>query len=261
MVPKKLKSAKKQKVDVPEIEIATAAIHDLTAIALDQDNILNPSDPPPLSTEDIFHPSGSPLTHQPQKSAAAYSPTKAKLQRKIKLLQQKLRRRDKKIVDLNSMLTVAQKMCIMSSDTADMLKDTFGEVPFDVLVHQIQNNKKKPKARRYTASMKEFTLTLYFYSPRSYNFLRKKICLPHPAMLSTWVSTANCFPGFLDEAHAYIKSIAEQQETAFDCALIIDSMSIRKQILWDKSRNKYAGYVECAGIVEEPEPSVASEAL
>ena len=163
MVPKKLKSAKKQKVDVPEIEIATAAIHDLAAIALDQDNILNPSDPPPLSTEDIFHPSGSPLTHQPQKSAAAYSPTKAKLRRKIKLLQQKLRRRDKKIVDLNSMLTVAQKMCDMSSGTTDMLKDT--------------------------------------------------------------------------------------------------SMSIRKQILWDKSRNKYAGYVECAGIVEEPEPSVASEAL
>ncbi|KAG8173648.1 hypothetical protein JTE90_025292 [Oedothorax gibbosus] len=85
--------------------------------------------------------------------------------------------------------------------------------------------------------------------------------LPHPAMLRTWVSTANCFPGFLDESHAYIKSIAEQQETALDCALIIDSMSIRKQILWDKSRSKYAGYVECAGIVEGSEPSVASEAL
>lgn len=47
----------------------------------------------------------------------------------------------------------------------------------------------------------------------------------------------------------------------FDCALIIDSMSIRKQIIRDKARIKYAGYVECAGIIDGKEECLASEAL
>ncbi|KAG8185131.1 hypothetical protein JTE90_006334 [Oedothorax gibbosus] len=152
-------------------------------------------------------------------------------------------------------------MCDMSSDTSDLLKDTFGEVPFDILVHQVQNNKRRPKGRRYTASMKEFALDFVLLFPTFLQLLKKENEPSTSSHVENMVSTANCFPGFLDEAHAYIKSIAEQQETALDCALIIDSMSIRKQILWDKSRSKYAGYVECAGIVEGSEPSVASEAL
>lgn len=54
-------------------------------------------------------------------------------------------------------------------------------------LEMLKNSKVKATQRRNSSEMKEFALTLYFYSPRSYEFLRKKICLvcPHVGMLST----------------------------------------------------------------------------
>ena len=183
------------------------------------------------------------------------------LRRKVKLLQDKLRRRNKKINDLESMLFMARKCCGMSSDTSQMLKDTYGEIPFELLIHQLKNKSRKPCGQRYTSAIKEFATTLYFYSPRSYSFLRSKISLPHPSMIRSWVSSTDCYPGFMDEAIAYLKRITTENGHNLDCALIIDAMSIRKQVIWDKGRNKYAGYVECAGLVDGKEQCLASEAL
>ncbi|KAG8185130.1 hypothetical protein JTE90_006333 [Oedothorax gibbosus] len=80
VVPKKFKS-KILQVDVNELDLATAAIDDLATIALAQGNI-NSSDQPRLSTEDSFDPSGTPLTHQPKTSAAAYSQQKPSCRKK-----------------------------------------------------------------------------------------------------------------------------------------------------------------------------------
>ncbi|KAG8189309.1 hypothetical protein JTE90_019067 [Oedothorax gibbosus] len=80
-------------------------------------------------------------------------------------------------------------------------------------------------------------------------------------MIRSWVSSTDCYSGFMDEAMAYLKKITEQTNTNLDCALVIDAMSIRKQVLWDKGRGKYAGYVECAGLVDRKEQCLASEAL
>lgn len=148
----------------------------------------------------------------------------------------------------------------MSSETADMLKETYGQVPFDLIVHHLKNKSAKPKGRRYSPSMKEFALTLYFYSPRSYNFLRKTILLPHPALLRKWVSSLNCYPGFLEETFNYLNEFIKKNED-LQFSLIIDSMSIRKQVIWDQIRNKFSGYIECCGMVDGKDHCLASEAL
>lgn len=38
-------------------------------------------------------------------------------------------------------------------------------------------------------------------------------------------------------------------------------MSIRNQIIWDKGRNKYSGYIKCVGLTDEKVDTLASEAL
>lgn len=160
------------------------------------------------------------------------SPIKAKLRYKIKLLQQKLRRRERKITDLESLLDVAIKKD-MSSDCASKMQETFGGMPLEILTSTLNNQERKKNGRRYTPVMKEFALTLYFYSPRAYVFLRKKIILPHPAQIRSWVSSVDCEPGFLKESYDYIRdmiTVGALCDTEF--ALIIDSMSIRKQVIW-----------------------------
>lgn len=190
-----------------------------------------------------------------------FSPTKAKLRKEIRALKQKVRRRDQKIESLLDMLNLSKKIGLMSNETATMLDETFGLLPADILLNQLKNKNLKPSGHRFSSSLKEFALTLYFYSPRSYNFLRKKICLPHPGILRSWVSSVNCAPGFMEEAFSYLKDLESKILDFKDCALIIDAMSIRKQALWDRGQNKYSGYVDCCGLIDGKENCLASEAL
>lgn len=53
-----------------------------------------------------------------------------------------------------------------------------------------------------------FALTLHFYSPRAYAYVRKKFdtCMSHPKTLSKGYKSVNCKPGFNTKA---LKSIEE----------------------------------------------------
>ena len=189
------------------------------------------------------------------------SPTKKFLRRKVKILQQKVKRLEKKINNLESLLHQAKQFGDMSDETLSMLKNSFGELPFNILINQLQNSNRKPQGRRYTSSMKQFALTLYFYSHRSYNYLRERIHLPDDASIRSWICSYNCYPGFLEEAFKFLSNLTLKEAKFEDCALIIDSMSIRKQVVWDNARNKFCGYVECVGLVDGKEECLASEAL
>jgi len=50
---------------------------------------------------------------------------------------------------------------------------------------------------KYTDSMKQFALTLYFYSPKAYNFLRTILYLPHNATIRAWMANYDCEVGFV----------------------------------------------------------------
>lgn len=105
-------------------------------------------------------------------------------------------------------------------------------------------NKMLNGSRRYNESLKAFALTLAFYSPRAYNYVRKTFnnSLPHLGTLSTWYKSVNGNPGFSNEALNAIK--VKQNETPHPllCNLVMDEMSIRRQIEWTGS--KFTGYVD-----------------
>ena len=66
----------------------------------------------------------------------------------------------------------------------------------DKLQLSIFNNTKNnttisPCGRRYTDDIKEFSLTLYFYSPKAYEYVRSIIPLPNPSLIRKWSSSVS----------------------------------------------------------------------
>lgn len=111
--------------------------------------------------------------------------------------------------------------------------------------------------------MKQFCLTLFYYSPKSYRFVRKLFPLPHPSRITSWISNVNCEPGFITEVFNFLKDI-QKEPTKFavqECSLIVDSMSIREQLIWDSKNKNFTGHVDMGGITSQDSEALAKEAL
>ena len=65
-------------------------------------------------------------------------------------------------------------------------------------------NIEKSAGSQYSDEIKEFALTLHFYSPRAYKFVRKALHLPHPATIRSRCVNISCQPGFLEKLSDYI---------------------------------------------------------
>ncbi|KAI5729271.1 hypothetical protein M8J76_000908 [Diaphorina citri] len=191
-----------------------------------------------------------------KKSNLPTTPSKPKYRRKIKILQQRLKRRDSKINSLKKLISTLRKQG-GNDNLVQSIENNFDEEFFKILECQFKNKDKKT-GKRYDDSTKTFALTLQFYSPKAYKYVRSIFkSLPHPATIRKWVSVFNCEPGFLEEVFQYLKS----QTTNKDFSLVLDSMSIRKQVSWDKKNKKMSGYVDLGNGLSDQNETYASEAL
>ena len=114
---------------------------------------------------------------------------------------------------------------------------------------------------RYNEELKKFALTVNFYSHKAYSFLRKIFKLPHPSSIKQWTASVNCEPGFLSEVFRDLEKQNESKPDMVDCALLIDAMAIRKQVIYDQARSNYSGFVDYGNLIPENTESPASEAL
>ncbi|KAL0852103.1 hypothetical protein ABMA28_000343 [Loxostege sticticalis] len=62
----------------------------------------------------------------------------------------------------------------------------------------------------YCDELKTFALTVHFYGPRSYSYIREKFsfCLPHVNTLRKWYKRVDCAPGFTAESFITIKEVS-----------------------------------------------------
>lgn len=123
---------------------------------------------------------------------------------------------------------------------------------------------KGQKARKYDPEVRAFSLTLNFYSPKAYSFVREHFnnYLPHPSTLSKWYRSVNGTPGFTQEAiHALSVKIKEAEAKGHNviCNLVYDEMSIRKCIEWTGKIT--TGYVDIGANVSSDLLPVATEAI
>ena len=181
---------------------------------------------------------------------------------KVKALQQKLRRRNSKIKSMKQLINQLEKKMLIAKQEADLMHNNFDGIQLALFQNVMKNSRRASRGRRYSDEVKEFAVTLQFYSAKAYDYVRKILPLPHPSLIQKWAQSINCEPGFLTEAFETLQKECESKIEKKDCCLVIDAMAIRKQAIWDKVKKKYTGFVDYGnGIQLEPTETLATEAL
>ena len=170
------------------------------------------------------------------------------LVRKVNTLKHKVRRLDKKARVQKNLLGILQQENKIQSAKLSSIDGCLEE-----LVDNEMKNRCRKTNRKYSEKIKEFALTMYYYSPKAYAYLRSVFKLPNARTLRRWLETVECEPGFLKDV---IENMSNRTHVANAYSLVIDSMAIRKQLSLDNSTNKVQGHVTIGD-----QNKLASEAL
>lgn len=230
--------------------------------------------------ESIYNP---PLDTKPHRLSklpmvSSVSPEKAKLKRelalsqtnlvsarkKIKTLQQSKRRLLKRNAKLQNIISDLKDKDLLSTNSLDILEDCAGGVG-DLLQRQVSKKLNKPVPVSYSPELRSFALTLHFYSPHAYNYVRKTLdtCLPHPRTIEKWYQTIPGDPGFTSTAFNVLlqsKSVAASANgKQLLCSSVIDEVAIRQHVEWDGK--KYHGYIDMGTQLDSDTLPIAKNAL
>ena len=183
-------------------------------------------------------------------------------QRKIKILQQKVRRLVKKNKSMADMLKTLKSKALLTDDLYELLSNSFSGMTLDIFRDEFQNAAKTAKGRRYSQEVKQFALTLHYHSPKAYDYIREILHLPDPSSIRAWTASVNCQPGFLQQVFTYLNEAVAKNPLMADCVLVLDAMSIRKATVWDPQQRTFVGFVQYPGHVQlDSDDTLASEAL
>lgn len=131
----------------------------------------------------------------------------------------------------------------------------------NLIMNLANKNNGKAISRKYSLKLRRFALTLHFYSPKAYEFVRNEFntVLPHSRTLGKWYSHVGADPGFTQESLNMLTLKAKNSDKPIYCALMIDEVAIRQHVEWDGL--KYHGYVNIGGAIESDSMEVATECL
>lgn len=184
------------------------------------------------------------------------------LSRKNKVLKQKVRRRNKKIKELNSLLETLKEKQLVAEKQASLLEYNFSGVAKEIFANQLKNPHGGIKqGHRYSKEIKQFAMTLHYYSPNAYDFVRKLLSLPHASSLRAWASSVDCEPGYLTNVIKILGEAAQINPFMKDVTLIVDAMTLHKGTFWDPKSKSFVGRVDYGIAVPEASDDLATEVL
>jgi hypothetical protein len=192
-------------------------------------------------------------------SYAVLSPTKVKKRldvasdgfymcsKRLKLASQRNRRLSQKVESLQDALKEMQRRELLSQQGVENIFSSFDGSVFELIKRCIDKQSSATSRNPYPPQLKAFALTLQFYSARAYDFVRETFrgCLPHPKTLQNWYSCINGSPGFHDEIFAALCYKAlETPGGKLTCSFMMDEVAIRKQLDFDRTTDKFVGYID-----------------
>ena len=110
------------------------------------------------------------------------------------------------------------------TQTGSILENKFSGITKELVRSEITNNSRLPRGKRYSDELIKFALTLHFYSPRAYEFMRSAFSLPAPSSIANWTSSVQCEPGFFSDVFLSLKEMASKDDNYKDCALMFDGV-------------------------------------
>ena len=119
------------------------------------------------------------------------------LKKQLKTKQQSERRLKKKINSLESALNYLRDLGFISESYVDELDKCLEGIPKELVSRILTNKDGKACFDEYPEQLKAFSLTLHFYSPKAYTYVREALnsALPHPRQIRRIYSKINGEPG------------------------------------------------------------------
>lgn len=113
----------------------------------------------------------------------------------------------------------------------------------DMLIKLLQIRRGK-----YSEEIRSFALTLHFYSPKAYMYVRKtwKKILPHPRTITKWYEVVDGSPGFTKEVLQTIAARATKKKIIVN--LVLDEMSVKQEVIYNKYSGQYYGGIDVGNL-------------
>ena len=121
---------------------------------------------------------------------------RAAVSAKLRNVRRQLVRFKARLCTMHDFKTELKRTRDISSEAVTLMERCFGDIPAELLKRKLKERSKDA----YSVNLRAFALTLNFYSPKAYEFVRKSFsnALPHVSTLRRWSSAANGKPGFTE---------------------------------------------------------------
>lgn len=117
---------------------------------------------------------------------------------------------------MGEMIHLLKKNNLIEDIVQDIFKNQFNSsLPFILYQNEIENVKNRANHKSYSEEIREFCLTLHFYSPRAYDFIRQRSTHPDPSTIRRWLATRHCNPGIFCEVIEFFKHNLKTETSAF----------------------------------------------
>lgn len=160
-----------------------------------------------------------------------------KMRRKIKNLENRLRNREAKIRHMTNLIQMLQKKDKCTEKLEEVLLNKFSGLNLELIRNELKNSTYSKTRKRYSEKIKELASTLYFYSPKAYNYLRTILHLPHEGTLRRIIGETTCEIGFLSNVFKYLSEESLHFNHMKDVGIVFDGMAIRSQVCVDEKKN------------------------
>ncbi|CAI6370835.1 unnamed protein product [Macrosiphum euphorbiae] len=161
---------------------------------------------------------------------------------------------------MKTIITKLQNENLINEDVGFTLLESFGNKQ-DLIINWAKKNMGKKVPKKYIPSVRQFALSLHFFSVRSYEYVRQQFntILPHQRTLSKWYANVNANPGFTQESLKSITLKVKNSTNPVYCALMMDEMAIRQHLQYDSCTGTYYGRVDLGNGMTNDSLDIAKE--
>jgi len=168
----------------------------------------------------------------------------------------------KNVKSMDEVMTDVKSKFKLSDNGDEMLSVTGSAISQDFFARVYKQKKTGHLLRKkYTSALRQFALTLNFYSSKGYKYVRNtfNLALPHPKVIQNWYRSTEGEPGFTQESFDLLSRHVESNSQPTICSLMLDEMSICKHVECDGKQLR--GYVDIGTGVQDDSLPPATEAL
>ena len=128
---------------------------------------------------------------------------------------------------MHDLLTSLKDKELIATEQQKILDHNFSGIAKKLIESHIANAKVQPNLNHYSDEIKQFAMTLHYYSPKAYKFVCQVLKLPHTSRIHHWAASVNCEPGYLTDVMKLI-GLAAKIDHSMTNAVLVDAMAIHK---------------------------------